>query len=110
MMAKASQYDMYPRSLLHLWHLCCPHSIVDSCISCSSQQWSQSTLSIHLLCQVALEPLAKIIVHAANQKAMAVAIADAATANTVNTVNTVSQAATLGLDGISLYFKVFHGD
>lgn len=88
------------------------HFIVD-CISCSSLPAMIN--SNHPVCQVALEPLAKLIVHAANQKAMAVAIANAA-----NTVNTVNAAATLGdwssdenggtvpvglvLDAISWYF------
>ena len=87
----------------------------------SNDQQQPTLSSTHPVCQVALEPLAKLIVHAANQKAMAVAIANAAnTANTVNTVNTVNAAATLGdwssdenggtvplglvLDAISWYF------
>ena len=52
-----------------------PHSIVDriSSSSLTSNDQQRPTLSIQPLRQVALEPLAKLIVDAANQKAMAVA-------------------------------------
>ena len=120
MTAKTSQCDVCRRGLLHLWHLwstfhCGLHFMF---VPTSNDQQQPTLSSTHPVCQVALEPLAKLIVHAANQKAMAVAIANAA-----NTVNTVNAAATLGDwssdenggncaigAGFGCYFMVFHGD